>query len=358
MVTRKFQYHKSATSRDVARLAGVSQSTVSRVFSNPDGKGTTAKVRESVLKAAEELGYRPNFVARGMISGKTNIIGVVVGEGMGPFYHAILDKLISSIQAAGKQALMFKVTQRDNINNIVLKVIQFQVEAIIITAPAMAKDMDELEVESEIPVILFNRFIQGADLHTVYVDSIEGGRLAAEYLCKNGHTNIAYIRYEQETREESEKQMGFLGGLRQYGLCQAPIEKADYTYESGYQVGKKILAGPGRPTAIFCTSDTIALGVMDAARNEFGLSIPADLSIVGYDDIPMVQWRAYHMTTIRQPFNQLVDETLSILDDLQRTEASQPVIKLIRPVLVERATVKNMRGTCHVTSADTPAPNP
>lgn len=342
MAAKKFQYHRSATSRDVARLAGVSQSTVSRVFANPDGKGATAKARESVLKAAEELGYRPNFVARGMISGKTNIIGVVVGEGMGPFYHTILDRLISCIQAAGKQTLMFKVSQRDNINNIILKVIQFQVEAIIITAPAMAKDIDELEVESEIPVILFNRFIQSAGLHTVYVDSIEGGRLAAQHLCENGHTEIAYIRYSQDTREESEKQIGFLGGLRRYGVYQVPIEKADYTYESGYQVCRRLLEGARRPTAIFCTSDTIALGVMDAARKEFGLRIPEDLSLVGYDDIPMVRWQAYNMTTIRQPFSQLVDETLAIIDRLRETEVSQPVIKLIQPVLVERATVKRL----------------
>lgn len=344
MVINKFQYHKSATSRDVARLAGVSQSTVSRVFANPDGKGTTAKARESVLKAAAELGYRPNFVARGMISGKTNIIAVVLGEGMGPFYHAILDRLISGIQATGKQALMFKVNQRDNIDNIISTVIQFQVEAIIVTAPAMAKDINELEVKSQIPVILFNRFIQNTGLHTVYVDSIEGGRLAAEHLCKNGHTEIACIRYWQETREESEKQIGFLGVLRQYGLYQVSIEKADYTYDSGYHACRKLLERTRRPTAIFCTSDTIALGAMDAARNEFGLQVPDDLSIVGYDDIPMVQWQAYQMTTIRQPFNQLVDETLSILDTLQRTEDSQPIIKLIRPALVERATVKNICG--------------
>ncbi len=342
MVINKFPYHKSATSRDVARLAGVSQSTVSRVFANPDGKGTTAAVRERVLKAAAELGYRPNFVARGMISGKTNIIGVVLGEGMGPFYHAILDRLISVIQASGKQALMFKVDQRDNIDNIISTVLQFQVEAIIVTAPAMAKDINRLEVKSQIPVILFNRFIQNTDLHTVYVDAIEGGRLAAEYLFKMGHTEIACIRYHQETREESEKQIGFLGELRRYGLCQVSIEKADYTYESGYQVCRKILDMDRRPTALFCTSDTIALGAMDVARNEFGLRIPEDLSIIGYDDIPMVQWKAYNMTTIRQPFNKLIDETLSILDCIQKEDPSQPIIKLIQPTLVERATVKHI----------------
>lgn len=343
MASKKFQYNKSATSRDVAKLAGVSQSTVSRVFATTDGKGVTAQAREKVLKAAEELGYRPNFVARGMISGKTNIIGVVVGEGMGPFYHNIMDRLISSIQAMGKQSLMFKVSKRDNIYNIILKVIQFQVEAIIITAPAMAKEVQDLGVESDIPVILFNRFIPDAQFHTAYINAIEGGNLAAECLCNSGHTDIAYIRYTQDTGEETEKQIGFSAGLRRHGIYQMQIEKAEYTYESGYEAFRRIYQSEKRPTAVFCTSDTIALGVMDAARKEFHLRVPEDISIIGYDDIPMVQWESYDMTTIRQPYGEMVDETLAIIQSLQSKEAEeieQPIIKMIQPVLIERSTVK------------------
>lgn len=334
MALTKFQYNKSVTSRDVAKLAGVSQSTVSRVFGNGNVK---SQAREKVLKAAEELGYRPNFMARSMIRGKTNIVGVVVGEGMGPFYHSILNELIDKVQAAGRQCLMFRVTKRDNIDNIVLKVLQFQVEAIVITAPAIKKDLQQFSISSDVPIILFNRYIEQLDVGMVYVDSIMGAKLAAEYLCGLGHKKIGYVCYVNDTREEIEKRIGFSAVLRENQIFSMPCEKADYSYKAGYEAGKRLLGyeEEKRPSAVFCTSDVTALGLMDAARKEFGLRVPEDLSIVGYDDVPMARWEAYGLTTVRQEYGKLVEETLELIERFHGGWEGESV-RRIEPRLIVR----------------------
>lgn len=337
----KFQYDKSVTSRDVAKLAGVSQSTVSRVFGNGNVKN---EAKERVIQAAEQLGYRPNFMARSMIRGKTNIVGIVVGEGMGPFYHAILNELINQVQAAGKQCLMFRLTKRDNIDNIVLKVMQFQVEAIVITAPAIKKDVQRISVSRDVPVILFNRYIEQPDVGMVYVDPIVGAQAAARHLCELGHRRIGYVCYRNDTREEVEKKIGFSAILRQHNIFSLPCEKVDYSYEAGYEGGKKLLdcEKRKRPSAIFCTSDVTALGVMDAARKEFGLKIPDDLSVVGYDDIPMARWQAYGLTTVRQEYGRLVEETLELIARFGESEKGE-IVRRIEPKLIVRDSTARCR---------------
>ena len=233
--------NKSVTSKDVAKLAGVSQSTVSRVFNSPGGCNVKPLVRERVLHVAEELGYRPNLVARGMISGRTNIVGLVVGDSLGPFYNRIINNFVKKIQDIGKQCLVFKVPRQDQIGQIIEKVIQFQVEAVVITASAMTKVMAETIVKNDIPVVLFNRFIPGTDIHTVYVDPVYGAGLVAEYLYRNGHRNIGYIQFERETSEEIEKKIGFYSKLRQYQIYQIQEEHSAYDYEAGYQAALKML---------------------------------------------------------------------------------------------------------------------
>lgn len=335
-----FQYNKSVTSRDVAKLAGVSQSTVSRVFGNGNVK---SEARERVLQAAEQLGYRPNFMARSMIRGKTNIVGVVVGEGMGPFYHAIVNELIDKVQAAGKQCLMFRLSKRDNIDNIVLKVLQFQVEAIVITAPAIKKDVRQISVSGDVPVILFNRYIEQPDVGMVYVDSVLGAQAAAEHLCELGHKRIGYVCYKNDTREEVEKKIGFSEVLHQHNIFSLFCERADYSYEAGYEAGRRLLdrGEEKRPSAVFCTSDLTALGVMDVARQEFGLKVPSELSVVGYDDIPMARWKAYGLTTVRQEYGRLVDETLDLIRHFHQLQ-EEGWIRRIEPKLI----VRNSTAKC------------
>lgn len=339
MSQKEVPFNKSITSKDVAKRAGVSQSTVSRVFNTPAGSEVKAEAREKVLNAAREIGYRPNLVARGMISGKTNVIGLVVGDSLGPFYNRIINNFVEKIQEIGKQCLVFKVPRQGQLDAIIERVIQFQVEAVVITASAMTKVMAEAIVNNDIPVVLFNRLIPGVDINTVYVDPVEGAGLVADFLHEKGHERIGYIQFKKETSEEMEKKIGFYSRLRKYGIFQIQEEQSGYNYGEGYEAGRRMLQTENPPSAIFCTSDLIAMGVMDVARKEFGLRIPEDLAVMGYDDIEMAAWKAYELSTVHQPIEVLINKTVNILEDLLAGKKRKVVVEMVKPVIVKRRTV-------------------
>lgn len=336
---KKTILNRTITSKDVAKLAGVSQSTVSRTFNSADGTGVKKEIRERVFKAAKELGYRPNLVARGMISGKTNMIGLVVGDNLGPFYNRIVDLFVEKVQERGKQCLLFKIPRQGNLTAIIERVVQFRMEGVIITASAINRIMAETMIENDIPMVLFNRFIPGVDVNMVYVDPVEGGKLVAEYLFQKGHRNIGYVQFDRETSEEMEKKIGFYSQLRQHQVYIMKEEQSDYSYQGGYEAGIRLLEKKDHPTAVFCTSDLVALGVMDAARKVYGMNIPKDLAVVGYDDIEMASWASYQLTTVKQPTERLIEKTVQILMDKIIEPTSKTAVEMIKPELIIRQTV-------------------
>lgn len=336
----KKRLNKSVTSNDVAKIAGVSQSTVSRVFSGTSKYPVKEELKNRVLKAAREVGYCPNMVARGMTNGKTNMVGLVIGDNLGPFYNAIVNVLVGKLQKMGKQCLVFKASRTERLDKVIEGVLKFHVEVAIVTASAMTKVMTEEIERNDIPVILLNRFIPGLEVSTVYVDPLEGSRKVAEYLCSKGHKNIGYIHLKYEADEETEKRIGFYSALRQHQIYQIKEETSGYDYREGYEAGLRMLSTPNRPTAIFCTSDLIAMGVIDAARNRLGLRIPEDLAIVGYDDIEMASWDNYNLTTVHQPADRLTDKIVEIIQYYLETEGEkETIVEMIEPELVERGSV-------------------
>lgn len=339
MARKSYGEKKAITSIDVAKASGFSQPTVSRVF-NPKGNCAVApEVKEKILAAAKELGYKPNFIASSMSSGRTNIIGIVVGFGIGPFYGQIINDLVARIQAMGKQCLMFKTDNQEQLDTIISSVLQFQVDGIIITSPAISKESIQSHLDISTPIILFNRFIYGIGLHSVYCDNASGGFLAGEYLAKKGHTNIAYVGYIGLASHEIERKSGFLTKLREYNIHSILEEHSEYSYESGREAARRIFSAENPPTAIFCTSDLIAVGVMDVAKFEFGLNVPGDVSIIGFDDIEISHWESYKLTTIRQPVDELMDNVLEILASVIDEPELPPQVRRVELQLIERESV-------------------
>lgn len=332
--------NRVVTSMDVAELAGVSQTSVSRVFNTDSSRGVKQETREKVLAAAKELGYKPNIIARSMISRKTDIIGLVIGNPVGPFYTKIITSLTSKIQEQGKQCLIFTVDSEQDIGRLLERVLQYQVDGIIITAAALSREMANLCVQNDTPIVLFNRFVPGLNASSVYCDNIEAGRAVAQYVAERGHKNIAHITYKKDSSSVLERKFGFYGKLRELGIYNVIEEVADYTYESGYNAALKLLTQESRPDAIFCTSDLMAMGAMDAARFKMGLKIPGDLSIIGFDDIPMASWEAYDLTTVNQPVELLVEETVNTLTQLIDNPENGPIVKMLKMELVKRGSTK------------------
>lgn len=331
------------TSIDVARLAGVSQSSVSRVLNADSSREVKEEIREKVLAAAKQLGYKPNIIARSMISRKTDIIGVVIGNPVGPFYSKIIMKLMTKIQESGKQCLMFTEKSGENLDNILQRVLQYQVDGIIITSAALSREMANQCIQTETPVVLFNRFVPGLNVSSVYCDNIEAGRIVAQFLFEKEYKNIAYIGYEKDAASEMERKIGFYGKLREYGVSNVVEERSDYTYESGYEAAIRLLKQNKKLDAIFCSSDLIAMGAMDAARLEMNLKIPEDISIIGFDNVPMAEWPSYNLTTVHQPVEELGDETMDVLCELMENPGIDPITRMLRMQLVERGSTNKVK---------------
>lgn len=348
MMQKKNSFNKAnagkvVTSIDVARLAGVSQSSVSRVLNADSSREVKEETREKVLTAAKELGYKPNIIARSMISCKTDIIGVVIGNPVGPFYSKIMMKLMTKIQESGKQCLMFTVKSEENIDKILQRVLQYQVDGIIITSAALSREMANLCIQTETPIVLFNRFVSGLNISSVYCDNIEAGRIVAQFLWENGYKKIAYIGYEKDAASEMERKIGFYGKLREYGIYNVKEERSDYTYEAGYKAAIRLLKQDNSLEAIFCSSDLIAMGAMDAARIEMGLKVPGDISIIGFDNVPMAAWPSYDLTTVHQPVEELGDETMDVLSELMENPGKAPITRMLRMELIERGSTNKIK---------------
>lgn len=297
---------KRITSIEVAEYAQVSQSTVSRVFSD-DSPNVAPATRERVLQAAEELGYRPNVIARMMSRRETNIIGIVMAHITSPFYPYVLDKFLQRFQAIGKHVLLFTAPEGQSTDDILPLILQYQVDGLIITSTTLSSEMADECVRSGTAVVLFNRLIKDVNISAVCSDNVTGGRNVADLLLVTGHKRLAYIAGPSNTSTNNDRERGFYQRLTERGYQGMQRIQANYTYESGYQSTLNLLDREVRPDAIFCANDTMAFGAMDAVR-ERGFVIPDDVSIVGYDNIPMASWGAYNLTTVSQDVDLMIEK--------------------------------------------------
>lgn len=299
------------TSQDVARLAGVSQSAVSRVFTPgaSASKATIAKVRA----AAEQLGYRPNPLARAMITGKSRIIGLVVAYLDNQFYPLALERLSNALQAKGYHILVFTASNsQDGIERVVQDLMDYQVDGIITASVAMSSNLTERCAAAGIPVVMFNRGQPGAGLSSVTSANVEGGRKVAEFLVAGGHSRIAHITGWHGSSTGRDRQRGFVEALAALEGNLVSIIDGMYDREVAAKAARVLIDGSNRPDAIFVGNDHMAFAVIDVIR-ERNLRVADDISVVGYDDVPLAAWGAYNLTTVRQPLNRMVDATVDTL---------------------------------------------
>ncbi|MCP4141238.1 MAG: substrate-binding domain-containing protein [Chloroflexi bacterium] len=324
---------------DVARLAGVSQAAVSRAFT--PGASVSDETRAKVMAAVDELGYRPNVIARSLVQKSTNIIGLVLRRFTTPFYAHMLQKFTRALQERGYWTLIFNIEQGDELDNALPAALQYQVDGLIITSATLSSHQADEFARAETPVVLFNRYVSDGHTHLVSCDHYEGGRMAADALLDTGHQRLAYIAGEEESSTNRDREIGFLGRLKERGYELALRESAgDYSYKKGYAAAQRLLERASPPDAVFCADDVIAMATMDFARYKLNLNIPEDLSVVGFDDIPSAARPNYELTTVRQPFNRLVDSTIDVLVEAIGAPGASVIEKKVSPSLTWRQSVR------------------
>ena len=332
------------TSAEVAARAGVSQSAVSRVFT--PGASASRKTIDKVRKAADELGYRPNVLARAMVSGKSRIIGLVVAYLENYFYPEALEKLSTALQAEGYHVLVFMASQTaGNIDQVVEEILDYQVDGIVMASVAMSSDIAERCEQAGVPVVLFNRDQDRDGITAVTSDNFGGGRRVAEFLVAGGHRRIGHIAGWEGASTQRDRESGFLAGLAAAGRDLHAREVGNFNAETARAAARAMFARLDHPDAVFVANDHMAFAVMDVIRFELGLSVPADVSVVGYDDVPPAAWLAYNLTTVRQRANRMVEETVkALLAHIADFHAQDPQKITIDGPLIMRGSARIPQG--------------
>ncbi len=316
------------TSQDVARLAGVSQSAVSRVFT--PGASASEATAEKVKRAASQLGYRPNPLARAMITGKSRIIGLVVAYLDNQFYPLALERLSNALQAKGYHILVFTAPNTGEIDKIMEELLDYHVDGIITASVAMSNSLTETCAAAGIPVVMFNRGQDGAGLSSVTSANIKGGHKVADFLVAGGHKHIAHIAGWSGSSTGRDRALGFTQGLASHGMHPLDVIDGMFSRDTATQATRTLMSAHIPPDAIFVGNDHMAFAVMDELRKH-----DQTVSVVGYDDVPLASWGAYKLTTVRQPVNRMVEATIdTLLGQIDAPQTPPQKIEIDGPLIL------------------------
>lgn len=317
---------------DVARMANVSQSTVSRVFT--PGASVSEKTREKVLEAADQLNYRPNALARGLIKRKTNMVGLAMKDIQNPFYHEVLGMFSQKLREKGYNILFLytenEEIQQEEINHF----LEYNVEGIIVTDALLSSKLVSKIHDNNIPVILFNRYHKDIPCNSVSSDNISASKEIASYLYDKGLRDIVYITGRKNTSTNRDRQKGFTEFFDEKDI-EIKILEGNYSYEKSYSITKKMIESGHRPEAIFGANDITAIGALDALK-EKNIAVPEETIVIGFDNIKMANWPSYNLTTWMQPIEEMVDNTIDLL--INQENKSNPKTIKVKGEFIHRGT--------------------
>lgn len=332
------EINKKATSKDVAVLAGVSQSTVSRAFSNE--ASISPETRKRVLDAAKMLNYQPNALARSLVLTRSNFIGIVKGYSQNTMFSEMLSEIVYGLQRADKRVIYFEAEKDKSIDDLTGKILEYQVEALITMYANLTSEITLYCRYHNIPVLQMHRYSKTIKTNAVLPDNYQAAADAATFFIKKGFKNFVYLAGELNSSSNMERQSGFIQQLNKHGFKNPIIWQGSYTYEAGVQAMRELAPTLPLPCAILCANDLIAFGAMDVLKYEYGLRIGKDVALIGFDNIFMGEWPSYSLTTFAQPASQMVKEGLELLFANIEDKNMVPEERRYPLTLIERGSTK------------------
>jgi DNA-binding LacI/PurR family transcriptional regulator len=323
------------TSADVARLAGVSRSAVSRTFTR--GASVSPAMRTRVQEAASRLNYRVNRVAQSLTSAQSPMVGLVGVDLDAPFHAGQVAHLSAALLARGMQCLLLNAgrAEGDMISSLE-RILEFRARAVVILSGSPPTSIAEECLRRGLRVILVNKPLPGLAADLIVSDNGGGARVAADRLLAAGCRRLAVVSSGNLTPSLAGRIAAFRRRVTQCGRQPLIWSHGPTTYETGARAARELLQDGGID-GVFCVTDLLALGFMDGARFACGRSIPDDLSVIGFDDIPQAAWASYRLTTLRQPFDRF---TRIIMRTIERTAAGQGRRIVVPVEFVERASLR------------------
>ncbi len=345
IMKRQRHVHRSITLKDIARMAEVNVSTVSRALN--DSNEINEETKKKINKIAEELKYVPNPSAKALVGKKTKSIGIIVPEISSIYFAQMLNNIESELKERGYSLIvgMTHHKYRDEINYLNIFSIR-NVDGIIV-AGSMYKELEkylaDIKRNYDIPIVLIQTFIPFPDYDYIMVDDSYGFNLAIEHLVSYGHNSIGFIADEVSSKMRLPK---FKAAMDNVGLKynNKYVKVGKEMFElGGYKQMNRLMEEKVLPTAIFASYDYIAIGAMKAL-NEHGLSVPEDISIIGYDNIREAAYLSVPLTTVSPPIQEMTKIGVKLLiDKIENKEHKVIQHVSLKPELIIRETTKNLQ---------------
>ncbi len=305
----------------------------------------SSKMQARVRDAAAELGYRPNVLARSLITGRSRIIGLVVAYLDNSFYPDALEKLSAALQAKGYHILVFIAGNSEaDVDGVIHDLMDYQVDGIIAASINLSGDLTDRCRAAGIPVLLFNRGAEGSGLSTVTSANYSGGAQVARALLEAGHQRIATISGWMGASTGRDRRKGFVDALDAAGAHLHAEADGLFQRDTASDAARAMMDRADPPDAIFVGNDHMALAVMDTLRFDLGVRVPDDVSVIGYDDVPIAAWPAYALTTVRQPVNRMVQAAVETLLAEIGAEQEPGIVTQIEGELIIRSSARLPKG--------------
>lgn len=331
---------RRVTSYDVALLAGVSQSAVSRCFK--PGASVSESTYARVMEAAAGLDYIPNAAARSLITRRSNMVGVLISHAANLHYPEALSEISQQLNRRGKRALLFTLPQESDVGCVLADVWPYQLDGVIVAAA-----LDEAQIAEfhrrRVPVVVLNRTCATAEVSSVLCDQHEAGRMLVSRLAASGHRQFAVIAGPASSSFGQQRLRGVTDCLRELGLPTPAIVTGQFDYASGARGLREAIAllGGVPPDAVIGCNDIMSIGALDCARYELGIDVPGRMSVAGFDAVEAAGWSSYQLTTLRQPIQKMALAAADLLTTLIESDGEAPLeTRIFLPTIIDGATAR------------------
>ncbi|MGE4610901.1 MAG: LacI family DNA-binding transcriptional regulator [Paracoccaceae bacterium] len=328
----------AVTLKEVALRAGVSRSAVSRTFT--EGASVSAKTRKKVEKAADELGYSPNFLARSLTTRRTKMIGLVSNNFHNPIFLQVFDLFTRGLQERGLRPLLVNLTDEAGPEESVKMLRQYSVDGVIVASSTLPPGFSKAFRDAGVPVVhSFGRFSDTPHVHIVGIDNQQCGRMAARCLIEKGYKSIGFMGGPENATSTQDRFDGFIEEAGKHSDIEVNYSYAGaYSHDAGRKEMLRLLK-KDHAEAYFCGDDVLSIGALSAIETA-GLTVPDDIGIIGLNDMEMAAWENFNLTTIHQPVRQIISSSIELIVAMLDEPDRYPEARIFPCRIVERGTLK------------------
>jgi len=327
-----------ATLKDVAARAGVSRSAVSRTFT--DGASVSAAMRARVEKAAGELGYAPNVLARSLTTRRSRMIGLVSNNFHNPIFLQVFDLFTRGLQNRDLRPLLVNLSDETDPAQSLAMLRAYSVDGVVVASSTLPPQFSAEFKTAGIPVVnTFGRHSTTPSVHVVGVDNVAVGRTAATTLVARGYTRLGFLGGPETATSTVDRLAGFRAGVAAApGVTHTESFATAYSFDAGRAEMLRLGRGPVQE-AYFCGDDVLSIGVL-SALGDLGLACPGDVGVIGMNDMEMAQWENISLTTIHQPIREIVNASVELMVSMLDSPDRVPEARLFPCTVIERGTLR------------------